>query len=250
MAGLPVLCLAHLHRILAARPDDVLARAFAERTAEALDRSAENMRRYALKHDAIRRNLLTHEERIAYLLGLARVARDKRLAPRWAEDILKVKDLFRGAWTKFNCNQSGAAKALRDIFDSGRPLTYVRSSEEERVAKVLREVGQRVFEGDPTSLWTWSVTEGMHRENEPAESGASSPREALAFIVAHKESAIFHLKDFHQPLRDSPELTRRIRDLYQSCFDQRKFVVISSPVRLIPDEIEREIAYLELPPRI
>jgi len=85
-AGLPVLCVAHLRKALAARPEDALARALSERTAKALNRSAENMRRYGLKHDAIRRNLVTHEERIAWILGLARVARDKRLAPRWAKD--------------------------------------------------------------------------------------------------------------------------------------------------------------------
>jgi GTPase Era involved in 16S rRNA processing len=85
---LPVLCLAHLHTALAASPHDDLACALTQRTAQALERSADNMRRYALKHDAIRRDLVSHEERIAYLLGLARVARDKRLAPRWAKDEL------------------------------------------------------------------------------------------------------------------------------------------------------------------
>lgn len=86
--GLPILCLAHLHEVVAVRPDDAFARTLSERTAKALIRSADNMRRYALKHDAIRRNLMTHEERIAYLLGLARVACDKRLAPRWIKDEL------------------------------------------------------------------------------------------------------------------------------------------------------------------
>jgi SpoVK/Ycf46/Vps4 family AAA+-type ATPase len=145
-------------------------------------------------------------------------------------------------------SQSQAAKLLRDIFDSGRPLTYVRSAEEERVARVLREVGQHLFESGPTPVWTWSLTDGMKREAGSRESGASSPREALDFITAHQGSAIFHLKDFHQVLHNSPDITRRLRDLYQSCFDQRKFVVISSPVRFIPEEIERDVAYLELRP--
>jgi SpoVK/Ycf46/Vps4 family AAA+-type ATPase len=56
------------------------------------------------------------------------------------------------------------------------------------------------------------------------------------------------LKDFHEPLRESSEIRRRLRDVYQSCLDQRKFVVISSPVRFIPEEIERSVIFLELRP--
>jgi hypothetical protein len=37
--------------------------------------------------------------------------------------------------------ESRAAKTIWEIFDSGRPLTYIRSAEEARVGKVMREVG-------------------------------------------------------------------------------------------------------------
>ena len=55
--------------------------------------------------------------------------------------------------------ESRAAKVIREIFESGRPVTYIRSSEEQRVGRVLREVGQ----GMPTPLpvWTWTLTEGL-----------------------------------------------------------------------------------------
>ncbi len=80
------------------------------------------------------------------------------------------------------------------------------------------------------------------------EPGTQSPRAALDFIAALEEGAIFHLKDFHEPLRDSPEIRRRLRDVYESCLDRRKFVVISSSVRFIPEEVERSVMYLELRP--
>jgi SpoVK/Ycf46/Vps4 family AAA+-type ATPase len=70
----------------------------------------------------------------------------------------------------------------------------------------------------------------------------------LDFIIAHQGSAIFHLKDFHEPLRESSEVRRRLRDVYETCLDQRKFVVISSPVRFVPEEVERNIMFLELRP--
>ena len=78
--------------------------------------------------------------------------------------------------------------------------------------------------------------------------GNESPRAALDFIAAHPTPAIFHLKDFHEPLRETPETRRRLRDLYESCRDRRKFIVISSPVRAIPEEVERNLLFLELRP--
>jgi len=56
---------------------------------------------------------------------------------------------------------------VREIFASGRPLTYIQSAEEQRVARVLAEVGERI----QAPVWTWSQTE--FRE------GAETPRDAL-----------------------------------------------------------------------
>ena len=137
-------------------------------------------------------------------------------------------------------NESRAAKIFRDTFESGRPLTWVRSSEEQRVGSVLREIS--------ASVWTWSLTEGLHRDDCEPEAHTQSPRAALDSIVSHPGPAIFHLKDFHEPLRESPEIRRRLRDVYQACLDRGKFVVITSPVAEIPEELERSVVSIELRP--
>jgi AAA+ superfamily predicted ATPase len=135
---------------------------------------------------------------------------------------------------------------LREVFESGRPLTYLRCAEEQRAARVLGEVSRGLSASVPTPLWTWSLTEGMHCDGQAAEAGTRDPRAALDFIVAHKGAGIFHLKDFHEPLRESAEIRRRLRDVHESCLDQHKFVIITSPVRLIPEEIERSVLFVEL----
>jgi hypothetical protein len=135
-----------------------------------------------------------------------------------------------------NTVESRAARTIREVFASGRPLTYVRSAEEQRVSRVLREVGLLI--GAP--VFTWSQTERME--------DAKTPRAALDFIVAHQGSGIFHLKDFHEALRESAEVRRRLRDVYEQAIDKGKFVVISSPVRFIPEELERSLMFLELRP--
>jgi hypothetical protein len=144
-------------------------------------------------------------------------------------------------------SESRAAKTIWGAFQSGRPLTYIRSVEEQRVARVLREVALGLFDS-PVPVWTWSLTEGLRRDHEATEAGTEAPRQALDFIAAHHGAAIFHLKDFHEPLRESPEVRRRLRDVYENCLDQRKFVVITSPVAFIPEEIERSVVFLDLRP--
>jgi len=142
--------------------------------------------------------------------------------------------------------ESRAALSIGEAFSSGRPLLYIRSSEEQRVASILQEVA-------PAPIWIWSLTDGLRSPDgsaQPgtAQPGTASPREALDFIAAHPGPALFHLKDFHEPLRESAEVRRRLRDVYYSCLGKRSFVVITSPVRFIPDELERNIVFLELRP--
>jgi SpoVK/Ycf46/Vps4 family AAA+-type ATPase len=88
----------------------------------------------------------------------------------------------------------------------------------------------------------------MRRDGEAPAVGTSTPRDALDFIASHTGAAIFHLKDFHEPLRESAQTRRRLRDLYESCAAHGKFVVISAPVRFIPEELERSVMYLDLRP--
>lgn len=154
---------------------------------------------------------------------------------------------------------SRAATALLEIFESGRPLVYVRSAEEGRVADLLRSAGRQLRASKPLPVWTWSLTEGLSSDERRAQTGghdlanaaearAQDPREVLDFIATHSDPAIFHLKDFHEPMRDSAGVRRRLRDLYQICLDRQKFIVITSPLRVIPEEIERSLAVIDLLP--
>ena len=148
----------------------------------------------------------------------------------------------------FASEESRAAKAIREVFESGRPLTYIRSAEEQRVARVLREVVTRLPGASPRLCGHGA----SRRECVARATGGGMARVALAACWISsprtRSAAIFHLKDFHEPLRESAEIRRRLRDIYESCRDQRKFVVITSPVRFIPEEVERSLLFLELRP--
>lgn len=143
--------------------------------------------------------------------------------------------------------ENRATRTIWEALQSGRPITYIRSVEEQRIGKVLRKLAASRF-APPVPVWTWSLTEGLHRDNEAAEASTLAPRTALDFIAAYKDDAIFHLKDFHEALCESAEVRRRLRDVYDSCLNRRKFVVITSPVGTLPAEVERSVMYLELRP--
>ena len=79
----PGLCILHLRSVLQAGVPPEVANELLASEAEALERCARDMRMYALKHDAIRRELVTDEERNAYYRGLAWVAGEQTIARPW-----------------------------------------------------------------------------------------------------------------------------------------------------------------------
>ena len=142
--------------------------------------------------------------------------------------------------------ESRSLRTLREIIESGRPLTYIRSAEEQRIGQLLRDAAAACF-ASPVPVWSWSLTEGMRcADGNGADAQSLGARSALDFIATYEGPALFQLKDFHEPLREAAEIRRRLRDLYQSCFDRGKFIVISSPVKFVPEELERSIVYFEL----
>jgi GTP-binding protein EngB required for normal cell division len=80
------LCILHLRSVLEAGVPPEMACKLVASEAEALERCARDMRMYALKHDAIRRELVTEEERNAYYRGLAWVAGEQTIARPWTTE--------------------------------------------------------------------------------------------------------------------------------------------------------------------
>jgi hypothetical protein len=76
----PLLCLSHLALVLEAGIDPSLTRSLLMRQAQILDKVAEDMRNHALKHEALRRWLMTEEEMNAPLRGLTLLAGNSNLA--------------------------------------------------------------------------------------------------------------------------------------------------------------------------
>ncbi len=140
--------------------------------------------------------------------------------------------------------ESRSFQVLKEVFQGGRPLVYVSSPEEGRVRELLLETAQRLFP-DGMPVWSWSLTLGLVAP-EGGIGEKLNPQSVLDFIASHGKPGIFQLKDFDAFMADSPEIRRRLRDLYEICLDSGKFVIVTSPLRIIPEELSRQFAVVEL----
>jgi len=132
-----------------------------------------------------------------------------------------------------------AGSDVRDLavlIDSRYPLVYVESGEEERVVALVGEVARRLR----LPLFTWSVTEGLARQ----EAGFSpmlttrDPAQVLEHIAASDLEAIYLLRDFH-PYLDDPRRVRRLREIAMGYRQRRRAIVLLSPQAKIPEELGR-----------
>ncbi len=140
--------------------------------------------------------------------------------------------------------ESRAYRSLKEMFQGGRPLIYICTPEEGRVRALLQQASERLFRSR-TPVWSWSLTVGLVSPDGKAVEELS-PLAVLDFIASFSEPGIFQLKDFHQFMQEDAQVRRRLRDLYALCVDSEKFIVITSPLRAIPEELNRQIALIDL----
>jgi hypothetical protein len=146
--------------------------------------------------------------------------------------------------------QGRAAETIRELLLTGCPVSFVHTTEEERVSGILSGIAPTLsgFE-EGISVWLWSLTEGLRRPGDSgAQPGTESPEGVLDFIVSHPDPGLFQLKDFHHAIGESAIVRRRLRDLYSGRAGRGKFVIITSPLREVPSELRGSIAYVELRP--
>jgi SpoVK/Ycf46/Vps4 family AAA+-type ATPase len=143
-------------------------------------------------------------------------------------------------------SESRAFVALRELFQGRRPLIYLHTSEEQRALQLLQEVSRRLFPAR-VPVWSWTMTRGLRGPDRTEGPGKLLDAVAvLDFIASQTEPAIFQLCDFHEFMASSSEVRRKLRDLYESNLDTGRFIVITSPLRLLPEELSHQMAFIEL----
>jgi len=140
------------------------------------------------------------------------------------------------------------ARELDLLIRSRYPIIYVRTSEEGRACNLISNIAK----AQRKNLVEWTSTEGLRtveshhgQPSKPAHDTAQ-PLAALEAILQDSGRTIYVMKDLH-PYLDDRVLVRKLRDLYESIKRSYKTLVILSPVKKIPPELEKATYFLNMP---
>ncbi len=134
---------------------------------------------------------------------------------------------------------------LNILIQAQYPLIYLVTAEEDRAEKEIAKIAQ--LKQQPRKLYVWTLTRGMveYGQDRATEHNTTlSPEAALVWTTKHKEPAIFIFKDLH-PFKDSPAVTRWLRDAIASFQGTQKAIILMSPVQQVPIELEKEVVVLD-----
>ena len=134
---------------------------------------------------------------------------------------------------------------LSVLIQAQYPLIYLVTFEEERAERTIAALAQQ---RPQRRIYTWTMTHGMVEYGQEGGSGQQnntvSPQAAINWTMRQKDPSIFVFKDLH-PFKDSPEVTRSLRDAIEGFRGTHKTIVLMSPVQEIPIELEKEVVVLD-----
>lgn len=134
---------------------------------------------------------------------------------------------------------------LSVLIQAQYPLIYLVTFEEERAERTIAALAQQ---RPQRRMYTWTMTHGMVEYGQEGGTGQQnntvSPQAAINWTMRQKEPSIFVFKDLH-PFKDSPEVTRSLRDAIEGFRGTQKAIVLMSPVQEIPIELEKEVVVLD-----
>lgn len=158
-------------------------------------------------------------------------------------------------------------KRLEVLINSSTPIVVMETVEEMRAVRLVCVVCSSLN----IAVFEWSIASGLvrcgsgHAEVVPETGGfvanpelaahggdaraiynSREPAQALGNIEAFSADSVVILKDFHRHM-DDPVVVRRLRDVGQKFFANRRTVIITAPSISVPPELVSLVEYVELP---
>ena len=121
------------------------------------------------------------------------------------------------------------------------PILYLLTHEEQRVWRVLSHIAS----AEGMELWRWRRTKGLERQS-GVIAGSSSATVALEAVSKITEPSMVVFWDLHHDLRD-PDVIRWLRDLNMEMGQKKQSIVLMSSELVLPDELEKSVAILDVP---
>lgn len=129
------------------------------------------------------------------------------------------------------------------------PILFVCTYEETRAELLIL----RTAETMKRAIKVWSCTDGFRDPSKPGVNGDAKdmdPVQALLSLrdspAATKAGEIVVMRDLHMFLGTNPKPVRLLRDIATLFKQNKKTLIIISPIKKIPPELERDITVIEL----
>ena len=122
------------------------------------------------------------------------------------------------------------------------PILWMVTPEEERVERGL----ERLAEKHQLQLFRWRRTTGLVGSGDLVFADSELPLAALEVCASIDTPALFVFEDPLHALED-PQVVRRIRDLQRDVAERRQAIVFISNRLLIPPDLEKDVAVLDVP---
>lgn len=135
---------------------------------------------------------------------------------------------------------------LEIYFAARFPIILLSTREEERAIETIKLICDKT----QRLCLAWDGAEGFQYilPANPQSPSARDPITALEYIDKSdiKTSAVFILRDFHE-YWENPQVKRKLRSLSQRLKFTKKYIVITSPLIHIPEELKDEVVVADFP---
>ncbi|MEV4539468.1 AAA family ATPase [Asanoa sp. NPDC049518] len=144
---------------------------------------------------------------------------------------------------------------LAQLLKARFPIIAVESHEELRVLFEVRAVaGDAGAVRTPRAVWTWSLTDGLRRDDGEEQARTKDPADALDALLRLQQPIVAVFRDLHPVLGGAgqpgdPGVIRRLRDLataFRAGAIPRSLVLVS-PVNRVPVELEKDVTVVDFP---
>ena len=120
------------------------------------------------------------------------------------------------------------------------PILYLVTAEESRAELTILEAAKEM----KRKLRAWSHTEGFSSPDGNDQDQVEDPIDALNQIKGEAPGTIYVMRDLHS-FFTAPKLIRQLRDMARDFKQMQKTLIIISPVKKIPPELERDVTVIE-----
>ena len=133
-----------------------------------------------------------------------------------------------------------SAREIAVLARAGYPLIYLVTQEEVRAHELVMQAA----EATRRKALSWSITDGL--TGETADPALAEPEAVLSAIGDAASPAFVVFLDLHRFL-DAPRVVRRLRDRLTDAARRRQTFVIIAPELVLPAELEKDCAVIDLP---